>query len=82
MKAQNQAVPAKKKAKVKSPSSVATKGNSDDDRTGDKMTSFKGYDLKALGIPTQALPSVDGDYRGSHSYTLCIGRAVTWFVCG
>lgn len=71
--------PAQKKAKkAKSPSSEATAGKSDDDRVCEKMATFKGYDLKEMGLPVQAMPSADGDYRGAHSYTLCVGRAVSW----
>ncbi|CAL1151782.1 unnamed protein product [Cladocopium goreaui] len=68
--------PAQKKAKkAKSPSSEATASKSDDDRVCEKMATFKGYDLKEMGLPVQAMPSADGDYRGAHSYTLCVGRA-------
>ena len=64
--------PAQKKAKkAKSPSSAATASKSDDDRVCEKMATFKGYDLKEMGLPVQAMPSADGDYRGAHSYTVC-----------
>ena len=70
--------PAQKKAKkAKSPSSEATASKSDDDRICEKMTTCKGYELKEMGLPVQAMPCADGDYRGAHSYTLCVGRAVS-----
>ena len=70
--------PAQKKAKkAKSPSSEATANKSDDDRVCEKMTIFKGYNLEEMGLPVQSMPSADADYRGAHSYTLCVGRAVS-----
>ena len=42
----------------------------------DKTRSFKSHDLD--GLPWEALPFVDGGYKGAHSYTVNIEGAGTW----
>ena len=44
-----------------------------------KVTSFKGYDLEEMGVPSQAMPEKDAVYRGNHSYSIYIDGCVTWF---
>lgn len=41
--------------------------------SGERATMFKGYNLEAL--PHEALPWKDTEYKGKHSYTVCIGDA-------
>ena len=36
----------------------------------EKDVRWKGHDLKALGIPTEAWPPADREYKGKHGYTL------------
>lgn len=42
-----------------------------------KLTTFKGYDLVEMGVPSQALPDASTTYRGNHSYTVYVGDSVT-----
>lgn len=60
--------------KVKGTDQNSTDGN-DGDRARDK--SFNGHDLSDL--PHDALPFVDGSYKGKHSYTVYMGDYVPGF---
>lgn len=62
------------KGKVKGTDHSSTDGN-DGDRARDK--SFHGYDLSDL--PHEALPFVDGLYKGKHSYTVHMGDCAPGF---
>jgi len=42
---------------------------------GDRMVEFKGYDLSHL--PEAARPFKDQVYKGTHSYTVHVGDAVS-----
>ena len=42
----------------------------------DKTRRFKSHDLD--GLPWDALPFVDGGYKGAHSYTVSVEGAVPW----
>lgn len=50
-----------------------------DDRICEKFCKFNLYKLEEMGVPCGAMPCADQFYRGRHSYTLCIGKAVSQF---
>ena len=41
--------------------------------SGERTTRFRDYNLE--GLPHEALPFKGMDYKGKHSYTVCIGEA-------
>ena len=47
------------------------------DSKHEKCTMFKGYNLNDLEVPDQALPVLGREYKGSHSYTVCVEGAAT-----
>lgn len=42
----------------------------------ERTKQFKGYNLEEL--PLDALPHADVEYKGKHSYTVCIKTADAW----
>lgn len=60
------------RARKVSKGSASSNHAEDGERTRVKV--FKGYDLSQL--PEAALPFGDGVYKGNHSYTVAVGKAV------
>lgn len=56
-------------------------GSVADDSKYEKCTMFKGYNLNDLKVPDQALPVLGREYKGSHSYTVCVEGAATHLNC-
>lgn len=42
-----------------------------------KLTTFKGYDLVDMGVPSGAMPCASTTHRGKHSYTVYVAGSVT-----
>lgn len=61
-----------KRARKVSTGSTGSNHAEDGERT--RVKEFKGYDLSQL--PEAALPFRDGVYKGNHSYTVAVGKAV------
>lgn len=60
-------------AKIKKEEKAAKGNKGGQVSSGERATTFKGYSLE--GLPREALPWKDTDYKGKHSYTVCIGEA-------
>ena len=68
---------AKRKAVAKPVPPKSKKGP--EEHHGEKSWTFKGYDLRALGLPKEALPYDECQYWGEKGYTVTLGRnAAPW----
>ena len=56
------------------------RGKKVDGPEGHEVTNaFKGYNVEELGIPREAWPFKDREYKGKHSYTVNFGPAAAKF---
>ena len=63
------------KRKVKRTVEKAPKGKKGkEEHHGEKSWMFKGYDLEELGLPEEALPYDECQYRGEKGYTVHLPR--------
>ena len=77
MKKLKKAEASAEKAKAVAPASSGTPSSMvGEPQEKDKTRRFKSHDLDEL--PWEALPLVDGQYKGAHSYTVVVEGAAPW----